>query len=74
MSRPSGTLMCPDRAESITSVRGRLGRHLGIGTLCRHPRRREQAHEHLVTATTMYREMGMRFWVEQAEAELKEHG
>jgi len=28
-------------------------------------------HEHLVTATTMYREMDMRFWLEQAEAELQ---
>jgi predicted ATPase len=26
------------------------------------------AHEHLTTATTMYREMDMRFWLEQAEA------
>ena len=30
---------------------------------------REQAQEHLTTATTMYREMDMRFWLEQAEAE-----
>jgi hypothetical protein len=28
-----------------------------------------EAHEHLTTATTMYREMDMRFWLEQAEAE-----
>ena len=28
-------------------------------------------HEHLITATTMYREMDMRFWLEQVEAELK---
>jgi hypothetical protein len=26
----------------------------------------------LTTATTMYREMDMRFWLEQAEAEMKE--
>jgi hypothetical protein len=31
---------------------------------------REQAQEHLATAVTMYRGMGMRFWLEQAEAEL----
>jgi len=31
--------------------------------------KREQAQEHLVTATTMYREMDMRFWLEQAEKE-----
>jgi hypothetical protein len=28
------------------------------------------AQEHLGTATTMYREMDMRFWLEQAEAEV----
>jgi phage FluMu protein Com len=35
-------------------------------------RTREQAREHLTTATTMYSDMGMRFWLEQAEAEMKE--
>ena len=35
------------------------------------PGKREQAQEHLTTATTMYREMDMRFWLEQAEAELR---
>ena len=30
----------------------------------------EQAREHLTTATTMYREMDMRFWLEQAETEM----
>jgi hypothetical protein len=30
---------------------------------------REQASEHLAAATTMYREMGMTYWLEQAEAE-----
>ena len=29
-----------------------------------------QAQEHLTTATTMYREMDMRFWLEKAEAEM----
>jgi hypothetical protein len=33
---------------------------------------REQAQEHLTTATTMYREMGMGFWTEKAEAEVKD--
>ena len=33
--------------------------------------KREQAREHLTTATTMYREMGMTYWLEKAEAELK---
>jgi hypothetical protein len=44
--------------------------HLSLGKLYRrtdkHKRRR-----HLATATTMYREMEMRFWLEQAEAEMK---
>ena len=33
--------------------------------------KREQAQEHLTTATTMYREMGMTYWLEKAEAELQ---
>jgi hypothetical protein len=32
--------------------------------------KRQEAREHLATATTMYREMNMRFWLEQAEAEM----
>ncbi len=36
--------------------------------------RREQSREHRTTATTIYREMDMRFWLEQAEAELMELG
>jgi hypothetical protein len=45
--------------------------HLGLGTLYRCAGQREQAQEHLTTATTMYWEMDMRFWLEQAEAEIK---
>jgi tetratricopeptide (TPR) repeat protein len=45
--------------------------HLGLGKLSRRTGKRQQAKEHLTTATTMYREMGMRFWLEQAEAESK---
>jgi tetratricopeptide (TPR) repeat protein len=45
--------------------------HLGLGKLYRRTDQREQAHEHLTTATTMYCEMEMRFWLEQAEAEMK---
>ena len=43
--------------------------HLGLAKLYRRTGKREQAHEHLTTATTMYREMDMRFYLEQAEAE-----
>ena len=41
--------------------------HLGLGKLYRRTGKREQAQEHLTTATTMYREMGMTDWLEQAE-------
>jgi hypothetical protein len=44
--------------------------HLGLGKLYRRTAKREQAQEHLTTATTMYREMDMRFYLEQAEAEM----
>jgi tetratricopeptide (TPR) repeat protein len=43
--------------------------HLGLGKLYRRTDKREQAQEHLATATTMYREMGMTYWLEKAEAE-----
>ena len=43
--------------------------HLGLGNLCRRAARRERAHEHLTTAATMYREMGMTYWLEKAAAE-----
>jgi class 3 adenylate cyclase/tetratricopeptide (TPR) repeat protein len=43
--------------------------HLGLGKLYRRTGKREPAHDHLTTATTMYREMGMPYWLEQAEAE-----
>jgi class 3 adenylate cyclase/tetratricopeptide (TPR) repeat protein/ABC-type thiamine transport system ATPase subunit len=42
--------------------------HLGLGRLYRRTGKRQEAQEHLTTATTMYREMDMRFWLEQAEA------
>jgi tetratricopeptide (TPR) repeat protein len=44
--------------------------HFGLGTLYRRMGRREQAREHVTTAMTMYREMDMRLYCEQAEAEL----
>ena len=48
--------------------------HLGLGKLSRRTGQRKQAREHLTTATTMYREMGMTYWLEQAEAEMRELG
>ncbi len=46
--------------------------HLGFGKLCRRAGKRQEAQEHMTTATTMYREMDMRFWLEQAEAEMRQ--
>ncbi len=46
--------------------------HLGLGTLFVRTGSREQAQEHLTTATTMYREMDMPFYLEQAEAESRD--
>jgi tetratricopeptide (TPR) repeat protein len=48
--------------------------HLGLAKLYRRTGMRELARQHLTTATTMYREMDMRFWLEQAEAELADAG
>jgi class 3 adenylate cyclase/tetratricopeptide (TPR) repeat protein len=48
--------------------------HLGLGKLSGRTGKREQAQEHLNTATTMYREMGMTYWLEKAEAELTDLG
>jgi class 3 adenylate cyclase/tetratricopeptide (TPR) repeat protein len=44
--------------------------HFGLGRLYRRTDKREQAREHLTTATTMYGAMGMSFWLEQAQGEL----
>jgi class 3 adenylate cyclase/tetratricopeptide (TPR) repeat protein len=44
--------------------------HLGLGKLYRQTSDRAKADEHLATATAMYREMEMGFWLEKAEAAL----
>jgi len=46
--------------------------HLGLGKLYRRTGTRERAQGHVATATTMYRDMGMTYWLEQAEAEMRE--
>jgi class 3 adenylate cyclase/tetratricopeptide (TPR) repeat protein len=49
-------------------MRPRIARcHLGLGNLLRRMGQPEQAQKHLTTATTMYREMKMPFWLEQAQ-------
>src|SRR5262249_10470295 len=42
--------------------------HLSLGRLHRHTGNTPPARTHLATAATMFREMGMRFWLEKAEA------
>jgi predicted ATPase/class 3 adenylate cyclase len=46
--------------------------HLGLGKLYRGAGKWQEAQEHLTTATTTYRDMDMRFWLEQAETEVKQ--
>jgi tetratricopeptide (TPR) repeat protein len=48
--------------------------HLGLGRLYRRTGDATKAQEPLTTAATMYREMGMGFWLEKAEAELEGPG
>jgi tetratricopeptide (TPR) repeat protein len=45
--------------------------HLGLGALYRRTGKLEQAQEHLATALTMYREMDMTYWLEQAGRDMK---
>jgi tetratricopeptide (TPR) repeat protein len=44
--------------------------HLGLGRFYRRTGKCEQAQGHMTTATAMYGEMGMGFWLEQAQAEM----
>ena len=44
--------------------------HFGLGPLYQRTGDRVKAEEHLQTATTMSREMGMTFWLEKAAAEM----
>jgi transcriptional regulator with AAA-type ATPase domain/tetratricopeptide (TPR) repeat protein len=67
------------RYQDALTLAGELGMrplvahcHLGLGKLYRRTGQREQAQEHLTTATTMYREMGMTHWLERAETEMRE--
>ena len=48
--------------------------YLGLGKLYLRTDKREQAQEHLATAATIYREMGMTYWLERAAAEVRELG
>jgi class 3 adenylate cyclase/tetratricopeptide (TPR) repeat protein len=48
--------------------------HLGLAKLSRRIGTRQQAKEHLTLALTMYREMDIRFWPHQAEAQMRDLG
>jgi tetratricopeptide (TPR) repeat protein len=48
--------------------------HLGLGRLIRREGQQAKAREDFATATTMWREMDVRFWFEQAEAEMRQLG
>ena len=43
--------------------------HLGLAKLYRRTGKLEQPDDHLTSATAMYREMGMPFWLEKVEKE-----
>jgi transcriptional regulator with AAA-type ATPase domain/tetratricopeptide (TPR) repeat protein/class 3 adenylate cyclase len=45
--------------------------HFGLGKLYRQTGQRANAEQHLTLAITLFREMGMPFWLDQGEAELK---
>jgi hypothetical protein len=56
---------------TLAEPRGNVAHcHLGLGKLYRRTNMHDQALEHLATATTMYRDMGMTYWLEKAEAEV----
>jgi hypothetical protein len=65
-----------DYREALTVAHGLEMRplvahcHLGLGNLYRGTSDRAKTEEHLARATEMYREMGMSFWLEKAEAAL----
>jgi class 3 adenylate cyclase/tetratricopeptide (TPR) repeat protein len=65
------------QAMALAEVRGMrplVARcHAGLVGLYRRRGERERAQEHFTTAATMYRDMGMTYWLERAEAELREN-
>jgi len=44
--------------------------HLGLSRLYQRTSERGRAKEHLATATTMYRDMGMTYWLQEAERQM----
>ena len=46
--------------------------HFALGELAKKAGEQRGAQEHLSTALSMFREMGMQFWLDKAESELKD--
>ncbi len=79
VSWAAGAEGAPGYYREALTLAGELGMrplvaqcHLGLGKLSRRTGQREQAREHLTTVAAVFRETDMRFWLEQAEAELPE--
>ena len=66
---PRFTLRSPSRADDEA-----LDGQVDLPPVYRRTARREQAREHLMIAITMSRDMDMRFWLDQAEIEMKALG
>jgi class 3 adenylate cyclase/tetratricopeptide (TPR) repeat protein len=45
--------------------------HRALGRLCHRTGSRSEAHEHFSAAATMYRKMGMTYWLEKADADAR---
>jgi tetratricopeptide (TPR) repeat protein len=78
-SSPSESAQAEESYRTALSLGSRLGFrpliahcHLGLGTLGRHAGNLQEAERSVATATAMYREMGMLYWLGRAEAEMKE--
>ena len=48
--------------------------HAGLGRLYRHSDKKEEAEKHFAASATMYRQMGMTFWLEKAEVQVRNLG
>jgi hypothetical protein len=84
-SQPNPTRLEAERGEahcrkalSLAEPRGMRSLvahcHLGLGRLYGRTDKHDEARKHLAIGTTLYREMEMGFWVEQADAELHQLG
>ncbi len=75
---PEKSEKCYRKALSLAEPRGMrpLVAHaqLGLGKLYRSMGERQKARERLAVATTLYREMGMTYWLENVEEEINDFG